>query len=123
LQFLLLRVEFVQDLSVVSQSARQEEHISDLEADLEAAMLQLKEKEKELEHWKKHVCQLTELSISSPTSGTLPTLLSADCLLSCWTVCWLYFGQEDSIIPCIRSMSVSMESARLQCADIWIYTS
>jgi hypothetical protein len=97
---------------VVSQSARQEEHISDLEADLEAAMLQLKEKEKELEYWKKHVCQLTELSISSPTAGTLPTLLSADCLLSCWTVCWLYFGQEDSIIPCIRSISVSVKSAK-----------
>lgn len=108
---------------MVSQSARQEEHISDLEADLEAAMLQLKEKEKELEHWKKHVCQLTELSISSPTSGTLPTLLSADCFCLVGLCVGCILVKRIPLFPALGLCLYQWSQQRLQCADVWIYTS
>jgi len=57
----------------VIQATRQEELITELEEDLEAAKSKLQSREKELELWKDRVKRLTVLALGS-ASGVPPAL-------------------------------------------------
>lgn len=59
------------------QATRQEELITELEEDLEAANSKLQSRETELELWKDRVKRLTELSFGS-APGVPPALFMSD---------------------------------------------